>query len=161
MRPALRLLASPALNPRTNLPLLPPLALYRRLLRAHRKHLPYDARALGDAYVKSEFRLHREVDNPIHVIGFLTEWQLYVQQLEGEGWRGARMERGKVEKMSDDQLMQMYEMLKILKGESSAGSSSSSSSDGTSTNNDPTSTADGNGTGTGSGKDGSGSNSKA
>jgi hypothetical protein len=33
-------------------------------------------------------------------IGFLTEWQLYAQQIEGEAWRGGRLERGKVDKMS-------------------------------------------------------------
>ena len=49
------------------LALLPPIPLYRRLLRAHRK-LPEEARFLGDKYVKSEFRAHRSVDNPIHIV---------------------------------------------------------------------------------------------
>ena len=48
--------------------LLPPIPLYRRLLRAHRKHLPAEMRLLGDEYVKSEFRAHREVDNPMHIV---------------------------------------------------------------------------------------------
>lgn len=49
------------------LALLPPIPLYRRLLRAHRK-LPAESRFLGDKYVKSEFRAHKNVDNPIHIV---------------------------------------------------------------------------------------------
>lgn len=48
--------------------LLPPLPLYRRLLRAHRRHLPPDMRLLGDEYIRSEFRSHREVENPVHIV---------------------------------------------------------------------------------------------
>lgn len=48
--------------------LLPPIPLYRRLLRAHRKHLPREMRLLGDEYIKSEFRAHRNVENPVHIV---------------------------------------------------------------------------------------------
>lgn len=54
--------------------LLPPIPLYRRLLRGHRKFLPHEMRVLGDEYIKSEFRAHREVENPLHIVAFLTEW---------------------------------------------------------------------------------------
>lgn len=47
--------------------LLPPIPLYRRLLRAHRK-LPAEMRILGDEYVGSEFRAHRNVENPVHIV---------------------------------------------------------------------------------------------
>jgi len=60
---ALRLAAVSSLPP-----LLPPIPLYRRLLRAHRKHLPADMRLLGDEYVKAEFRAHRGVENPVHMV---------------------------------------------------------------------------------------------
>lgn len=50
------------------LALLPPIPLYRRLLRAHRKHLPREMRLMGDEYVKSEFRAHRETENPVHIV---------------------------------------------------------------------------------------------
>ncbi|KAI5861732.1 P-loop containing nucleoside triphosphate hydrolase protein [Durotheca rogersii] len=80
--------------------LLPPIPLYRRLLRAHRNHLPPAMRVLGDQFVKAEFRAHRNVDNPVHLVGFLTEWQLYAQQLEGESWAGAKLDPAKIEKMS-------------------------------------------------------------
>jgi hypothetical protein len=91
--------------------LLPPIPLYRRLLRSHRKYLPHDMRLLGDEYIKSEFRAHRKVDNPMHIIGFLTEWQMYAQQIEGENWRGEKMDKAKVDKMSDEQVAQMYELM--------------------------------------------------
>lgn len=84
------------------LALLPPIHLYRRILRIHRKVLPTEARLLGDEYVKSEFRLHRDVENPVHIVGFLTEWQLYAQQLEGGGWKEGKLEREKLEKMSGE-----------------------------------------------------------
>ena len=31
--------------------------------------------------VTPEFRRHRKVDNPLHIIAFLTEWKLYLDQL--------------------------------------------------------------------------------
>lgn len=129
--------------------LLPPIPLYRRLLRAHRKHLPAEMRVLGDEYVRHEFRAHRGVENPVHLVcfcslflfffccllgmgmgmgwgrvggwdkgkglgsgvgeggwadsvqvGFLTEWQLYAQKIEGEAWKGEKLDEGKVAKMS-------------------------------------------------------------
>jgi hypothetical protein len=33
-------------------------------------------------------------------IGFLTEWQMYAQKLEGDEWIGERMDIGKIDKMS-------------------------------------------------------------
>ncbi|PMD40156.1 ACN9-domain-containing protein [Hyaloscypha variabilis F] len=97
------------------LALLPPIPLYRRLLRAHRKHLPPEMRLLGDQYIKSEFRAHRNVENPVHIIGFLTEWQMYAQKLEGDSWIGERMDIGKIEKMSDQQLGQLYELMQAIR----------------------------------------------
>lgn len=52
--------------------LLPPIYLYRRLLRAHRKHLPSEMRLLGDEYIKSEFRAHRDVENPVHLVSLTS-----------------------------------------------------------------------------------------
>lgn len=110
---------SSALKPSMNL--LPPIPLYRRLLRAHRKHLPPEMRLLGDEYVKAEFRAHRDVENPVHMVGhlqtssdlttfananlgvqvgFLTEWQLYAQKIEGDSWVGEKLDQSKIEKMS-------------------------------------------------------------
>lgn len=76
MRVLSRLLAAPvtigskaSLNTEP-LALLPPIPLYRRILRVHRKKLPSEMRLLGDEYVKSEFRAHRSSDNPIHIVRF-------------------------------------------------------------------------------------------
>jgi hypothetical protein len=56
------------LGSKSALALLPPISLYRRLLRAHRKHLPSEMRLLGDEYIKAEFRAHRNIDNPAHLV---------------------------------------------------------------------------------------------
>ncbi|KAL8811493.1 MAG: hypothetical protein Q9200_001752 [Gallowayella weberi] len=120
MRQTLRLLASPSnlgsssgLNP-APLALLPPIPLYRRCLRAHRKFLSTEMRVLGDEYLKSEFRAHRKVENPIHIVGFLNEWQKYAQEVEGESWHGAKLDTEKVDKMSDQQLGQLYELMQAI-----------------------------------------------
>lgn len=80
MRPSSRLLATIA-NPAARTPLrsqpmnlLPPIPLYRRLFRAHRKHLDPESRVLGDAYIRAEFRAHRDVENPVHIV-CLSRWK--------------------------------------------------------------------------------------
>ncbi|KAI0970316.1 hypothetical protein F4678DRAFT_436453 [Xylaria arbuscula] len=119
MRATTRLLATAASTGNVLKPgplaILPPIPLYRRLLRAHRKHLPSEMRLLGDEYIKSEFRLHRNIDNPAHLIGFLTEWQLYAQKIEGDSWKGEKLDPAKVEKMSDEQMGQMYELMQAIR----------------------------------------------
>lgn len=122
MRPTIRLMMASAMSASNGLKaqpmaLLPPIPLYRRLLRAHRKHLPQEMRLLGDEYIKAEFRAHRDVDNPVHIvrlpsqpvisgvltdmqIGFLTEWQMYAQKIEGDSWVGEKLDPGKIEKLS-------------------------------------------------------------
>ncbi|RDA89846.1 hypothetical protein CP533_6302 [Ophiocordyceps camponoti-saundersi (nom. inval.)] len=94
--------------------LLPPIALYRRLLRAHRKHLSSPMRVLGDNYVKAEFRAHRKVDNPAHLIGFLTEWQLYAQKIEGDAWTGDKIDHEKIDKLSEEQMRQLFELMQAI-----------------------------------------------
>ena len=74
MQTTVRLLASASSSPVGNalkpmpLALLPPIPLYRRILRAHRTKLPHEERVIGDMYVKSEFRAHRDIDNPVHIV---------------------------------------------------------------------------------------------
>jgi hypothetical protein len=94
--------AQPASLRPAPLALLPPIPLYRRILRSHRKHLPREMRVLGDEYVKAEFRAHRDTENPVHIVGFLTEWQRYAQAVEGDSWRGEKIDKGKVDKMSGE-----------------------------------------------------------
>ncbi|KAK3310504.1 uncharacterized protein B0T15DRAFT_518684 [Chaetomium strumarium] len=131
MRPSPRLLLASAMaSVKVMSPgpmaLLPPIYLYRRILRAHRKHLPSEMRLLGDEYVKAEFRAHRTVENPVHLIGFLTEWQLYAQKIEGDSWAGEKLDPGKVEKMSDEQLAQLYELMKAIQKSGTEGQNSGS-----------------------------------
>lgn len=98
-------------------PLLPPLQLYRSILRAHRR-LPYDQRSLGDSYVKSEFRAHKNIDNPLQIIGFLTSWQKYLEmvlQNTDQDWKKYHIADDTLEKMSDDQIIQLYELMKGTK----------------------------------------------
>ena len=107
-------LGSSPLSKAPQLALLPPLPLYRRVLRTHRR-LPPDQRIFGDAYVKAEFRRHRDIENPLQIIGFLTEWQLYTQKLEGDEWKGEQLDRSVVEKMSDQQVGQLWELMQAIK----------------------------------------------
>ncbi|KAK6206063.1 hypothetical protein LQW54_007898 [Pestalotiopsis sp. IQ-011] len=121
MKPTLRLLAQASSAGSTNaglrpaLALLPPIPLYRRLFRAHRRHLPREMRLLGDEYIRAEFRSHRETENPAHIIGFLTEWQLYAQKIEGDAWQGEKVDPAKIEKMSDQQMGQLYELMQAIR----------------------------------------------
>ncbi|KAL5010422.1 hypothetical protein ScPMuIL_012727 [Solemya velum] len=50
-------------------------ALYKGILRLHRG-LPRDLKAIGDQYVKEEFRLHKDVSSEEGAV-FLEEWKKY------------------------------------------------------------------------------------
>ncbi|TID14985.1 hypothetical protein CANINC_004656 [Pichia inconspicua] len=94
-------------------PLLPPLPLYRAILRAHRR-LPYDQRSLGDMYVKAEFRAHKNIDDPFQIVGFLSSWQKYLEmvlQNTEQDWKKYHLEDDMLEKMSDDQIIQLHELM--------------------------------------------------
>ncbi|RMJ21829.1 acetate non-utilizing protein 9 [Aspergillus sp. HF37] len=126
MRLSPRLLATPAsIGSKSSLSeavaLLPPLQLYRRILRVHRRKLQPEMRVLGDSYVKSEFHAHKTAENPLHIIGFLTEWQLYAQKLEGDAWRGDKLDKAKLDKMSDQQLGQLYELMNTIRNKDGDG----------------------------------------
>ncbi|KJA20572.1 hypothetical protein HYPSUDRAFT_43083 [Hypholoma sublateritium FD-334 SS-4] len=97
--------------------LYPPLPLYRRLLRAHRV-LPRDMRSLGDNYLKAEFRRHREVTNPVYIMGFLSQWKTYLDQLPldpNSKFVGKKLDSTAFEKMSAEQLGQLYELMHAAK----------------------------------------------
>jgi hypothetical protein len=90
-------------------------------------------RFMGDAYIKSEFRLTRSTDNPIHIIGFLGQWKVYLDELEsaradagvtgGEGaaagefkpWMGRKLDVEAFERMSNEQVGQLYELMHATK----------------------------------------------
>jgi len=98
--------------------LLPPIPLYRALLRAHRA-LPFEMRSLGDNYVKSEFRRHKDVTNPVYIMGFLAQWKMYLDQLpagpDAHAYKGKRLDPTIFEKMSSEQLAQLYEVMHVTK----------------------------------------------
>lgn len=118
MQRSCRLLAEvPATGPsvdlrRASATLYPPIPLYRRLLRAHR-NLPREMRSLGDEYVKAEFRRHRIVTNPIHVMGFLAQWRRYLDELPLDSNANSfkKLDPTIFEKMSAEQLGQLYELM--------------------------------------------------
>lgn len=94
--------------------LLPPKPLLRALLRAHRR-LPPEMRALGDDYVKAEFRRHQRIDNPLHIVGFCSQWKMYLDAMLADtknpsGARGASLDPDLLDKFSDEQLYQLYEL---------------------------------------------------
>jgi len=102
----------------TSASLLPPIPLYRALLRAHRA-LPFEMRFLGDEYVKSEFRRHKDITNPVYIMGFLTQWKMYLDQLpagpDAHAYGGKKLDPTIFEKMSPEQLAQLYEVMHVTK----------------------------------------------
>ncbi|GAA5908599.1 Sdh7p [Sporobolomyces salmoneus] len=139
-RPSLRLLAlqsgitSIPLNATSEIAkeLLPPLALYRRLLRVHRKVLPIELRVMGDDYVKAEFRRTRSTDNPLHIVGFLSEWKKYLDFHESQlpstsfssssssaadskSLPGQTLDPSILESLSAEQIGQLYELFQATK----------------------------------------------
>ncbi|KAJ6503787.1 hypothetical protein C8R45DRAFT_973754 [Mycena sanguinolenta] len=98
--------------------LLPPKPLYRQILRSHRS-LATDLRFMGDGYVKSEFRRHQAVTNPVHIIGFLSQWKVYLDGLpkgpDAKHFTGKRLDPTVYEKMSAEQIGQLYELMHATK----------------------------------------------
>ncbi|KAH3899572.1 Sdh7p SCDLUD_003852 [Saccharomycodes ludwigii] len=92
-------------------PLIPPLQLYRKILREH-KNLPKLQRDLGDKYVKNEFKLHKESSNPLHIVGFLTSWQDYLHIITNGEWVEGTLSSTTLDKMSPEQVSQLYELMK-------------------------------------------------
>ncbi|KAI8384765.1 uncharacterized protein BYT42DRAFT_512498 [Radiomyces spectabilis] len=119
--------------------LMAPLQLYREILRTHRC-LPAAMRDMGDDYVKAEFRRHKSIDNPAHIVGFVSQWQDYLDLLKAQtapkvdsdspvsksdplvrsfnmpddGW-GRKLDSQLLDKMSEEQLGQLYELRNEVK----------------------------------------------
>ena len=56
--------------------------LYRTLLRTHTQILGPSQRNLGDAMVKREFRMHRNVKNEAQAREFIRSWLQYLETLQ-------------------------------------------------------------------------------
>lgn len=115
MRPSLVLRVRPRRPERKNSSLLPPLKLYRSILRAHVHKLPHELRPLGDQYVKAEFKAHQKIDNPLHIVGFLTQWQDYLREIDGGSWLDGKLSKQELDKMSPEQVGQLYELMQEAK----------------------------------------------
>ena len=77
-------------------------------------------RFMGDSYIKTEFQLTKSTDQPLHIVAFLSQWKQYLDELEGakegeEPWRGKKLEVGKFEQMSKEQVGQLYELMHATK----------------------------------------------
>ncbi|CAM9790436.1 unnamed protein product [Ascophyllum nodosum] len=59
------------------------LRLYKDILRQHRYSLPRRHRELGDRYVRSEFKAHKEATGE-QVDQFMHGWQSYLDQLRDQ-----------------------------------------------------------------------------
>ena len=57
------------------------LGLYKSILQAHKRHLPYEMRHLGDTYVRQEFKLHKTVTDQAQLQPFFTAWEDYLSQI--------------------------------------------------------------------------------
>ncbi|XP_068566656.1 succinate dehydrogenase assembly factor 3, mitochondrial [Cebidichthys violaceus] len=93
-------------------------SLYKRILVLHR-FLPIDLRALGDQYVKDEFRRHKSAAAE-DAKGFMTEWENYKATLQtqvlesaqhGSVKFGANLSEGKLGSFQEDQIGQLYELM--------------------------------------------------
>uniref|UniRef100_UPI0037E8AD8D succinate dehydrogenase assembly factor 3, mitochondrial n=1 Tax=Semicossyphus pulcher TaxID=241346 RepID=UPI0037E8AD8D len=95
-------------------------SLYKRILVLHR-FLPIDLRALGDQYVKEEFRRHKSASTE-EVKSFMTEWESYkgtlqTQVLESAGERlssikfGTNLSEGNLSDFQGEQIGQLYELM--------------------------------------------------
>ncbi|KAG5177701.1 hypothetical protein JKP88DRAFT_226415 [Tribonema minus] len=56
------------------------LKLYRSILHLHRTVLPASHRAVGDKYIKAEFKAHKDA-KPEHVPPFMRGWETYKERL--------------------------------------------------------------------------------
>ncbi|XP_037650703.1 succinate dehydrogenase assembly factor 3, mitochondrial [Sebastes umbrosus] len=95
-------------------------SLYKRILVLHR-FLPIDLRALGDQYLKDEFRRHKGASEE-EVKSFMTEWENYkdtlqTQVLESAGEQlssanfGSSLAEGDLVHFQNDQIGQLYELM--------------------------------------------------
>lgn len=62
--------------------------------------------------MKSEFKLHRNTDNPLHIVGFLASWQDYLQMISKGDWVEGSLTSDVLEKLSPEQVVQLYELMK-------------------------------------------------
>lgn len=92
------------------------LQLYRTIFRLHRQ-LPPEFRQLGDMYVKSEFRAHKNVTGQATIMEFLFRWTEYKNAMLQQVKDGLKLEGRKIdlESLKDEQIIQLNELRQEIK----------------------------------------------
>lgn len=102
--------------------------LYRGILKEHRNRLPANLRALGDDYIKNEFRLHKTAkEEQVNI--FMDSWINYLTTLRRQtaGKFGINLDEGALRSFDPEQKSKLDE-LKVqaresaLDGDKSGGS---------------------------------------
>lgn len=70
-------------------------------------------------YIKSEFRLHKDIQDPLQIVGFLSQWQKYLEMIKGDTWRHEKLDLSVLQKMTDEQIVQLYELMQAAQDEKS------------------------------------------
>ncbi|XP_007440973.1 succinate dehydrogenase assembly factor 3, mitochondrial [Python bivittatus] len=94
--------------------------LYKKILQLHRV-LPPELKALGDQYVKDEFRRHKSISLQ-EAQNFLQEWENYAMMLWQQANQhaqnatnqphfGAHLSEEKLNALRDEQLGQLQELM--------------------------------------------------
>lgn len=106
--------------------------LYKTVLRLHRG-LPLEIQSLGNSYVRDEFKRHKTC-NLAEANVFLNEWANYAislaKQLGLQGPKtsetlGKNLNSEDIEKLRDEQVYQLYELLMAATGKSDEKSKTS------------------------------------
>lgn len=91
------------------------LTLYRGILRCHRRVLPHEMRQLGDAYVRDEFRKHKDA-KPEFVPAFMAGWTEYLQELNA-GQVGRDLSESERAALNDEQVIQLSTLQQEAEGQ--------------------------------------------
>ncbi|CAM9368900.1 unnamed protein product [Hapterophycus canaliculatus] len=84
--------------------------LYKDILRQHRFALPPKHRELGDRYVRSEFKAHKEATGD-QVAQFMHAWESYLEQLRHQsGQVGRSLSEDEAAHLNDEQREQLFRL---------------------------------------------------
>ncbi|XP_023328412.1 succinate dehydrogenase assembly factor 3, mitochondrial [Eurytemora carolleeae] len=95
--------------------------LYKSCLKLHRG-LPLHLKAIGDTYVKDEFRRHKKVE-PAQAKMFMEAWARYAIDLTKQmGIKGPHMAKklgnqlgeSDLENFTEEQIAQLYELYQVI-----------------------------------------------
>ena len=90
--------------------------LFRHIMKAHRRHLPPQLQALGNSYVRAEFRLHKKVEKEEILSKFFGEWEVYLRTIKApEGRFGQNLDHSNVATMSEAQKKKLEELKEAAK----------------------------------------------